>query len=87
MVTLIIDSCCDFVKTSDRTPRGGLNSNHGNAHTRTIWNPKSGDCSQKLCQTMNISYFVCHFTAKQLCAINYIVPFTDFIFKLLMKLF
>ncbi len=24
MVTLIIDSCCDFVKTSDRTPRGGL---------------------------------------------------------------
>ena len=25
MVTLIIDSCCDFVKTSEWTPRGGLN--------------------------------------------------------------
>ncbi len=25
MVTLIIDSCCDFVKTSEQTPRGGLN--------------------------------------------------------------
>ncbi len=24
MVTLIIDSCCDFVKTSEWTPRGGL---------------------------------------------------------------
>ena len=24
MVTLIIDSCCDFVKTSDVTHRGGL---------------------------------------------------------------
>ncbi len=24
MVTLIIDSCCDFVKTPDWTPRGGL---------------------------------------------------------------
>ena len=25
MVTLIIDGYCDFVKTSERTPRGGLN--------------------------------------------------------------
>ncbi len=25
MVTLIIDSCCDFGKTSEWTPRGGLN--------------------------------------------------------------
>ncbi len=24
MVTLIIDSCCDFVKTSERTPCGGF---------------------------------------------------------------
>ncbi len=27
MVTLIIDSCCDFVRTSDLTPRAGLNYN------------------------------------------------------------
>ncbi len=26
MVTLIIDSCCDFVKTSEWTPLGGLNA-------------------------------------------------------------